>query len=236
MTLGYKGNDLKPYQYLLNVVPDGDFGRKTLEATLNFQKSLNIPQSGIINRSTQNLLYRTHGDPIYVKMAREYLGTKEIDVDGDGSPDNRGQKVDKFIKHVWSWYDLSDPTKEGIPWCAAFVCYILHKSTNGKFTFKSASARETIQYAKNNLIREVSKHSDLRFGEVVIGGWVNKSGFGHVYLVDPLNTLEIQSSISTFSTIEGNTSGAGSREGDGVYQRKRSLNSPSGNKFYAFKI
>lgn len=236
MILGYKGNELKPYQYLLNVVPDGDFGKKTLEATLNFQRSMNVPQTGNIDRVTQNLLYRNFGDPSYIRVAREYLGTKEKDVDGDGTPDNRGEKIDKFIKHVWSWYDLSDSKKHGIPWCAAFVCYILHKSTNGKFTFKSASARETIQYAKDNLIRQVSKHSDLRYGEVVIGGWVNKSGFGHVYFVDPLNTLEMQTKNTTFSTIEGNTNGAGSREGDGVYQKKRILNSPSGNKFYAFKF
>jgi peptidoglycan hydrolase-like protein with peptidoglycan-binding domain len=236
MKQGFKGNEIKPFQYLLQVVPDGDFGRKTLEATLNFQKSMNIPQTGEVDRITQNILYRTYGDPPYIKTAREYIGVTELDIDGDGVTDNRGVEVDKFIKHVWSWYDLSDQKKKGIPWCAAFVCYILHKSTHGKFSFKSASAKDTIEYAKKNLIREVNKHSDLRFGEIVIGGWVNRSGFGHVYFVDPLNTLENQSNIKTFTTIEGNTSGVGSREGDGVYQRKRVLNSPSGNKFYAFKI
>jgi hypothetical protein len=237
-TKGYTGDAIRIYQYWLGLVPDGVFGQKTMDATKRFQKSMNMPDTGVMYNSTLAMIDRMNGvDVPYIRTAKEYLHVREADVDGDGRGDNRGAEIDRMIRHVWSWYDLSDGGKAGIPWCAAFVCYILHKASNGKFAFKSASARETLEHARSRMSREIRKPSDLRRHEIAIGGWVTAKGTGHVYFIDPVSTLVLEPSNSGyFRTIEGNTDRDGSREGDGVYMKKRSLRTPAGTRAYAFRI
>lgn len=235
---GYRGDPLRIYQYWLGVEPDGVYGSLTFDATKKFQKSMNVPDTGTLSNNTLAMIDRMYPNDLpYIREAKGYLGITELDVDGNGTSDNRGFEIDKMIKHVWGWYDLSDPKKQGIPWCAAFVCYILHKAYGNRFSFKSASARETLDYAKRNMTREVRSTKDFRRDEIIIGGWVNANGQGHVYFIDPVATLILEPSNSGyFRTIEGNTNRAGSREGDSVYMKKRTLRTPAGSRAYAFRI
>jgi len=78
----------------------------------------------------------------------------------------------------------------------------------------------------------VTNINQLRRDTIVIGGWVNDNGFGHVYIVDPIESL-MQNIPDKVVTIEGNTNNAGSREGDGLYNKVRNI---ANNTIYQFKL
>ena len=121
---------------------------------------------------------------------------------------NRGPMVDIYLKSVKS--------TPGNPWCAAFVGYNLTY-----IDVKNPNTAWSPDYAKTkDVIWKSKKKTNVKLlpGDVVTYYYPNLGRVGHVGIL-----VKIDNS-GYFITIEGNTNGSGSREGDGVYKKKRSPN------------
>jgi hypothetical protein len=124
---------------------------------------------------------------------------------------NDGVRVEAYLRSVGA--------RKGQPWCAAFVSYILRKcGVNAP-----RSAWSPAFFPDRNLIFHRQKKPDLKSVSILPGqvfgiffrnmGRIAHVGFTH---------RRIKNAIVT---IEGNTNGAGSREGNGVYEKIRPLQS-----------
>jgi len=103
---------------------------------------------------------------------------------------------------------------KGQPWCAAFVCW----------TFKKAGVKAIVSgYSPNWFTPKYviwsrgGKHNLTPQPADVGGLWfANKGRIAHTFFIDSWPP-----GSSTAITVEGNTNEAGSREGDGVYRKRR---------------
>jgi hypothetical protein len=145
-----------------------------------------------------------------VNLARSEIGISEI----DGS--NCGPRVDEYKAATWL-----DPDK-GWPWCAAFICWLIREAIEGEdVAFKrpqTAGAWDFENWARKQVNDGVElrkpTNEDIKAGDIVI------YTFSHIGLA----VKDIDSS-GYVTTIEGNTNGAGSREGGSVLEKKRHVSS-----------
>ena len=109
---------------------------------------------------------------------------------------NDGKAVEKYLKVCG--------LGKGYAWCAAFISWVY--KVNKVSEFKTAWAPGWFPKTKT------VKHDLAEPGDV-FGIWINNR-IGHVGLVYVWGDKVVR-------TIEGNTNDAGSREGDGVYEKRR---------------
>lgn len=119
---------------------------------------------------------------------------------------NDGKDVEKYLK--------STGLGKGNPWCAAFVHWNLEQvGIPNEITAWSPTA-----YSKSRVTWKGGKwKKEFRPGQVFTLWYSNLGRIGHTGFVDDLDG-------SVAITVEGNTNSAGSREGDGVYKKRRPLN------------
>ena len=132
-----------------------------------------------------------------------YIGVREA------TGKNDGKQVEKFLKNVG--------LGPGFPWCAAFVKTCLIEAG-----IKSANAINGMALSchngKNIVFFKSKKVKDVQPGDVFTLYYAHLKRIGHTGFVDH------QVNSSVYESVEGNTNSAGSREGDGVYKKKRSFN------------
>lgn len=148
-----------------------------------------------------------------VEIARKEIGTVEI------GASNTGKRVVEYQRAT---------TLEGTgwPWCAAFVCWCIREwlkdpevrlALNLKsdreveaWRPKTASAWGFHEWAQKRglLSFDDSPDHELHTGDIIT------FDFSHIGLVE-------NDDGPTVFTIEGNTNGAGSRDGGGVYDKRR---------------
>jgi len=119
---------------------------------------------------------------------------------------NDGYEVEKYLR--------SAGLGKGYAWCAAFVYWSYLESGD---TLKIKSPAWVPSYFPKDHLIMVRGQFQLRqpiFGDL-IGIWFeNKGRLAHIGFYDGENS-------NYYFTVEGNTNEAGSREGDGVYRKKR---------------
>lgn len=107
-------------------------------------------------------------------------------------------------------------------WCASFVtwCLIQTGVTRKELPTNPASCCTWLQWAKG-LKRAHQDVKQVRRGDIFL--WCKASSWtGHIgYVVKVFKV----GPVAWISTIEGNTDGDGSREGDGVHRRTRMVRS-----------
>lgn len=140
-----------------------------------------------------------------VEVAEENIGIRE-----EGK-NNHGEVVAQYLESVG--FD------EGAPWCGAFV-YYCHREAGielpGDPRGYAWSPNWFITEKRTYDHRTDSREPDIRPGDV-FGIWFGSKGrVAHVGIL-------VRQRGSTYYTIEGNTNDGGSRDGDGVFGRKRSL-------------
>ena len=125
------------------------------------------------------------------------LGVREL------TGNNDGIAVEKYLNYVW--------LKKGQPWCAAFVSWSFGQ--NGIKKARSGGCVQLMEQGttiyKSGVIRETPQKADVFFIYYAEKGRVAHTGFVDSWGEDFV------------TTVEGNTNGAGSREGNGVYRKKR---------------
>lgn len=232
------GKNVRLLQYFLNISADGIYGKGTRKAVEQWKLNNNIRVGGgVVTKELFDGVIKPQAmerELPHIKLANSLVGEAvELDVDDDGESDNRGLLIDEFIKVCFPNFDFDDKTKKGYAWCACFISWVLTNSYSGVIDYKSALAREWITFAstKSNDSKIVDIR-DLRYDHVYIGGWVKDNGYGHVYFVDPFKSI-LNSKQAEVVTVEGNTNINGSREGDGIFLKKRNLNN---TQLYGFKL
>jgi hypothetical protein len=119
---------------------------------------------------------------------------------------NDGVQVEAYLKSV----NLG----KGYAWCAAFVKWCFDRADiNTTITAWSPTAenRKNLVYDKGKFLQ------DPRPGDVFTLYYPSLKRIGHTGFYDKKQNSTI------FRSVEGNTNGEGSREGDGVYVKYRSV-------------
>ena len=194
MTFKGKKEVVRAVQKLLEVSADGDDGPVTWNAIL---AKLSTKETTTITGSIPDKM---------VQLAREEIGVSEV----DGS--NCGPRVDEYKAATWLDAD------KGWPWCAAFICWLVREAIEGEdVKFKrprTAGAWDFENWAKQQSANGVElrkpTNEDIKAGDIVV------FTFSHIGLA-----VKDADSSGYVVTIEGNTNGAGSREGGSVLEKKR---------------
>ena len=194
--MNFKGKKevVKAVQKLLGVSSDGADGPVTWNAIL---AKLSTKETVVSGGSVAEKM---------VSLAREEIGVSE----GDGS--NCGPRVDEYKAATWLDAD------KGWPWCAAFICWLVREAIEGEdVKFKrprTAGAWDFENWAKQQSTNGVElrkpTNEDIKAGDIVV------FTFSHIGLA-----VKDADSSGYVVTIEGNTNGAGSREGGSVLEKKR---------------
>ena len=198
--MNFKGKKqvVKAVQKLLDVSADGADGPVTWNAIL---ARLSTKETPVVTGSIPEKM---------IQLAREEIGVSEV----DGS--NCGPRVDEYKAATWL------DAEKGWPWCAAFICWLVREAIDGEeILFKrprTAGAWDFENWAKKEIVNNVDlrkpTNEDIKAGDIVI------FTFSHIGLA----VKDIDSS-GYVTTIEGNTNGAGSREGGSVLEKKRHVSS-----------
>lgn len=201
------------------VVVDGVFGSGTVSSVKLFQTRRDLLPDGAVGPATWFSLFQeeeVHQLEVHpllkavIESAKGEVGTKE-------SGRNRGSKVDEYIRSVGL-----DPTKGEYAWCQAFVYWNFSKAASGlqiqNPCIKTAGVLSHWTKApdKNKIAAEVALDDPKLIRPGAIFMVDHGEGKGHTGLVESVKAGRIH-------TIEGNTNKAGSREGDGVYEKDRSI-------------
>lgn len=134
-----------------------------------------------------------------VELARSFVGVHE-------AGHNKGAQVEAFQKAV-------DGRAQQEPWCMAFVQYCIMQ-VEKEFGIKTNLPRtEHVRTAWNKCSSE-HKGDKCEEGYIALYGKEDSTS-GHTGIV----TEKWYNNV--FTCVEGNTNMAGSREGDGVYEKKR---------------
>jgi len=130
---------------------------------------------------------------------RSQIGVREL------TGHNDGKQVEAYL--------ASCHLSKGNPWCAAFVTW----------SYKQAGVKTVVSgyapnwFPKQNVVysRKLKKNTTPGTCDVFGIWFANKKRIAHVGFIDewPAGSFAV--------TVEGNTNEAGSREGDGVYRKRR---------------
>lgn len=124
------------------------------------------------------------------------IGVREV------SGQNDGVRVESYLRFTG--------LNKGYAWCAAFVAWCFDKA--GVKAIRSAYSPSW--FPQNRIIWKQGKGKLPQTGDV-FGIWFNShQRIAHVGFVDSWGQKEV-------ITVEGNTNKAGSRDGDGVYKKRR---------------
>lgn len=150
--------------------------------------------------------------PAIVKLARKEIGVEEV----DGT--NCGPRVNHYKAATWLNPELA------WPWCAAFVCWLVREAlaTTGleeTATFKRPRTAGAWDFRNWALAQDDSVRTKDRPGTDIQAGDILIFTFSHIGIA-----TGPPDEHGLVPTIEGNTDSAGSREGGGVYAKKRPLN------------
>ena len=203
----FEGRDkiVKAIQRKLGIVADGVDGpitwRTILSAVTEAKPTLKDAEfSGVAKRM--------------VGYARDEIGVSEI----DGS--NCGPRVNEY--KAATWLDAEKPW----PWCAAFICWLIREAmkeekvtfkrprTAGAWDFENWARKEQEKGVGIELIKPIANEEKIKAGDIVV------FRFSHIGLA-----IEEPNTKGYVSTIEGNTNGAGSREGGSVLEKSRHIDS-----------
>jgi hypothetical protein len=144
-------------------------------------------------------------------VASREIGVAEV----DGT--NCGPRVNEYKAATWL------PADKPWPWCAGFVCWCVKEAMREAgvpetATFKRPQTAgawdfENWSRAQDHTTRTLKPHKgDIQPGDIVI------FTFSHIGIA--LSAPDRQGNVQT---IEGNTDGAGSREGGAVLKKKRHI-------------
>jgi hypothetical protein len=136
-----------------------------------------------------------------IKCYTDQLGVREA------TGRNDGPEVEAYLASVGF--------KAGAPWCAAFVHWVLLQCQASRV--RSAWSPSWFPNSRVIMDRSKGKLEESPVAGDVFGIWfASKKRIAHVGFVS-----EWQADKDYCVTVEGNTNEAGSREGDGVYKKRR---------------
>lgn len=132
--------------------------------------------------------------------------------------ENKGRDLQPFFDA--DNYDPNGPSPgdDGYAWCAAFVCWAVYQAVRDlRVSFKRPVTPGAWDYERwareqdRSVMLKKPHEGDIKRGDLVI------FEFSHIGIAVS------DAKKGMVRTVEGNTNQAGSRDGDGVYEKLRSL-------------
>lgn len=146
-----------------------------------------------------------------LEVAAKEVGTMEVPL---GS--NRGPRVDEYLRSVGL-----DPSKGSWPWCAAFTYWCFREAISDVLVPMPKDIPIPTAGVLDHWNRYRVSNIFTTYPQGPVPGsffFIDEGhGLGHMGIVEAIET-----SIHLV-TIEGNTNGDGSRNGVGVFRRKRNV-------------
>lgn len=145
-----------------------------------------------------------------VELAKKEVGVEEI----DGT--NCGPRVNEYKGAT------NLPPKEAWPWCAAFICWLVREAMKGEncnsYTFQRPTTAGAWDFENWSRRQDNSTQTKKPHGGDILPGDIVIFTFSHIGLATSKPDAN-----GMVGTIEGNTDSSGSREGGGVYAKRRKL-------------
>ncbi len=132
------------------------------------------------------------------------IGVKELTGKNDGA------RVEAYLKTVG--------LGKGFAWCAAFVKYCLLKAGVREATRINGMAL-SVHDPSRFVYFKGKYYAELKRSDVFTLYYTSLGRIGHTGFYDGW----ANKSMGTYFSVEGNTNGGGSRDGDGVYRRVRQI-------------
>lgn len=132
---------------------------------------------------------------------------------------NKGSALKPFFEA-----DSYDPNgsrdgDDGYPWCAAFVCWCVMVAVAGRIiTFARPRTPSAWGLESWSLAQDRSTWTRRSPGNDIVRGDIIVFKFSHCGIA-----VSSPDEKGRFYCVEGNTNAYGSREGDGVYRKRRSI-------------
>ena len=193
---------------------DGIFGNDTEKAVEAFQESVNIKIDGEVGDATRDMMkWVDEGKPqiqvtgstalqqLSLKKAQSQIGVVEVPRNS-----NRGKDVEKYLASI--------NLPGGYAWCAAFGYWCVDEAAKELKVPNPLCKTGSVLMQWHQ--RQVLQSKRPLVGDIFIMDF--GKGKGHCGFVEKVTGSYIH-------TVEGNTNYEGSREGDGVYRRKRLISS-----------
>jgi hypothetical protein len=142
-----------------------------------------------------------------VELALKEVGVEEVNGTNCGPRVNAYKAATKL-----------DPT-ESWPWCAAFICWLIREAMIAlarTFTFYRPTTAGAWDFENWSKRQDDSTNTKKPAGTDILPGDIVVFTFSHIGLA-----ISPPDEHGMVTTIEGNTDTAGSREGGGVYRKKR---------------
>lgn len=159
-----------------------------------------------------------------VQYAAKYVGTREA------GGKNRGLIIDRINRFVGN--------PDGSPYCAAFIAWVFAQTGEKKFPI-TGSSQELRRWGFKHGYYNVDPQFLLNW-RGAMGGWTNDgdAGHGHVFLIEKryTNWFGLGKKVVAVGTIEANTNAEGSRDGDGIYRRKRKVPMDGGHSLWFVRV
>lgn len=117
----------------------------------------------------------------------------------------------------------------GDPYCAAGVSWCFREASIANGEKDRPRPKTGSSFFMRKWFAQRSKVTDdaqaLLGWKGALGGWTNPDGHGHVFIIEKRYTsmLGFGRKVVAIGTIEFNTDGEGSRDGDGIWRRKRKV-------------
>lgn len=143
-----------------------------------------------------------------------------------------GANRSPFIDHINAEVGVA----MGSSWCSSFVSWGFREANGGKRAPWESGSSQAIKrwFESQGLLSH--NVQDLASWEGAMFGWTddNDAAHGHIGLV--LARYTDGNGIIQIGSCEGNTSGGGSSNGDGVYQHRRAVPISNGHSLYFMNI
>jgi hypothetical protein len=137
-----------------------------------------------------------------LSVAERYVGTREHGA-------NRGEQVEKF--------QAAAEISPGEPWCAAFVNFCAERAAEALNVISPLESVPLQGYVPSYVsILPFVTPSEVKPGDLFVVYHADKKRYAHVGFVRSIDLTR-----NTIRTVEGNSNGGGSRDGDGVYSITR---------------
>jgi hypothetical protein len=203
---------------------DGDFGTNTKNSVSLFQtrssakNGVPLLADGVVGAITWEALFGERSVPQKKRsedqLLRKALGVAvtQLHVREEPMGSNRGPEVDEYLRSAGK-----TPEGNHFPWCASFVywCFNQAAKTGENPVIQTAGVLDHWNKAGRAGIKRVFAKDAIQDPGLVQPGFIFiiKTGgvTGHTGLVEQVNG-------GSLTTLEGNTNGAGSREGQGVFR------------------
>lgn len=151
-----------------------------------------------------------------LEVAERFVGNREVT--RNASPE---------IAKLWPDTSYPDGMKNREPYCSAFVCHALAQASREGWKHKATKLPK--EAAVRNFLKWCQNNKGVLLFQPNTPEKIKSIQAGDIFIMLPktshIGFVKLSNGRDQIRTTEGNTDGSGGREGDGFYNKSRSISS-----------